>query len=396
MTKRHLLPLLFSLCVASAQADVVRLTSGETLEGTIVDETEDSVTIEVPFSETIVDTRIIAKSDIAAMDRVEPDEVTWKTLASAEIPATALDTTPYEELRRSLETFVREHPESPRIEDAKEMIESLRADELRFGRGEVRFNGEWLSATRYAEEKYQIGASMLANEMRRLADAGDSGGALNKFEELKKKYPQSIALGEAISTARRAVGDLERRLDFELANLPIKLEARARTLERASITDKPRIERAMEEEEARFKQIADRAKTDGNRFFMISSIDKSGLEQMRKSVDDVKRDIARPDLTALEARAERAKRTIEQVASGTADEARAAYDALAAEWAQFEGLPRLKARVEEKEAAAAAAAATPEPTPTPEATPESTPPAESEAPTPAAAEEPTPDSGLGL
>lgn len=340
-------------------ADTIKLKSGETLEGTIISETRTSVTIEVPFSATIMDSRTIAKSEIEAMSRLTKDEVAYAALASLENPRTALDASAYQDIKNQFTNFIKEFPNSIRLVDARERIAAIEEREARLAKGEVKFNGQWIPAKDYLAEKYQIEASVLESEMKRQLEARNPGGTLNIFEDLKKSYPNSIAYAESISTARKAVSDMDSRLLFELNNLPIKLDARAKTIERASLTDQPRVRQAMENEDARLKQIAEQATKSGRKFFPISSIDENGLKLMQKATDTVKTELARPELAKLESNVALARRTIDNIAAESVESARSSFDQLATAWPQFEALPRLKAKVEALEAKAASAAAPP-------------------------------------
>lgn len=344
------LPLIAFLSYAfPALADTIKLKSGEVIEGTVKSETNNSITVEVQFSPTIIDTRIIAKSDVEAINRLSKDAAAFYTLDAIEMPATIMDASVYNTVKARYAEFLRDYPDSDRAVDVRERLSEIEANEERLSQGEVKFDGSWLSASDYLAEKYQIDAAVLEAEMKRMVEVGNPGGALNLYEDLKKSYPHSIAFADAQPTARKAVSDLERRLEFELNNLPIKLEARALTVERTALADRERVRRALENEDARLKSIAADAKSAGRKFFEISSIDKAGLEQMRKSVDDVKRDLSRPELAQLEAKARTARAAIRQASEGEAATARAALDNLAASWSQYEGLARLKAKVAELE-----------------------------------------------
>jgi hypothetical protein len=196
--------------------------------------------------------------------------------------------------------------------------------------------------------------------MKSLAAGGNPGEALNLFAELKKTYPQSLAYGDAVPTARKAVIDLERRLAFEIGNLPIKLAERAKTVERTALADQARVKQAMDQQDDRLKQAAEQAKSTGNKFFRISSIDEVGLKQMQKDVADLQKELLKPEYSKLESDASAARIEVQTIVTADVKDTRTALDSLAVRWPQFEGLARLKSKVEAKEAAPDA---TPEPSP---------------------------------
>ncbi len=347
---RTILSAILFATVSALQADTIRLKSGETIEGTIKRETADSVTIEVPFSATIMDSRIIPKAEIEAMVRQTKDERTFLTLDTLEVPNTALDASALRNIQSQFEAFIRDYPNSHLLADAKERLAAINAEAARIDAGEVKFNGAWIPAKEYSAEKYQIEASLLTAKIQSLAADGDPGEALNLFAELKKTYPQSIGYGEAVAVARKAATDLERRLAFEIGNLPIKLAERAKTVERSAASDQARVKQALEQQDARLKQAAEQAKSTDRKFFKISSIDEFGLKQMQKDVVSLQKELAKPEYSKLETTATAAKIEVKTILSADAEEARTALDSLTALWPQFEALPRLKAKVEAKEA----------------------------------------------
>jgi hypothetical protein len=373
---------LFLLTASSLWADSIKLKSGETIEGTVTSETRDAVTIEVPFSATIMDTRVISKADIETMDLQTKDQRAFIELTKLENPRTALDASGFEKIRLQIETFIQTFPNSAHLADARDLLAKIQEREARLAKGEVKVKGEWLSAEEYAAEKYQIEAAVIADEMQRATAEGNPVGAMNLFDELKKSFPHSTAFAGAVETAKTALADLERRLAFEMGNLQTKLAERARTIELTAQADRERVRIAMEAEDARLKRIAEQAAAAGRKFFPISSIDANGLKLMQNAVAEAKRDLANPDYAALTAKVAAANETIRAVAESNVDAARAALANLESQWAQFEALPRLKAKLAAMEARLTAPQ---EPTATPAAAPnpESTPTTPASAPAPA-------------
>lgn len=363
---------LFFATVSTTFADSITLKSGETIEGTITSETRDSLTMDVPFSPTIMDTRVISKSDIESMDRQTKDQKAFAEILKLQRPDTALDASEFEKMRQQVQSFIDSFPNSPHLSDARKLLAQIQEREARLAKGDVKVKGEWIPSEEYVAEKYQIEATVLADEMQRLTADGNPGAALNLFTEMKKSFPHSIAFSDAVSTAKTAVADLERRLAFELGNLPIKLEERIRTIERTAQVDRDRVRQAMEAENARLALIAEQAKAAGRPFFSISSIDEKGLKLMQTAVNEFKKDLAKPEYATLAANAATARNTIKAIAESDLAAAQAALTQLQTKWSQFEALPRLKTKVaalEAKLTAPSAPPSTPDAAPSAPATP---------------------------
>jgi hypothetical protein len=351
-----------------AHADTLKLKTGEVIEG--------NVTIEVQFSPTIVETQVIPRENIEALDRQSPDEAAYAKLEGIKVPETILNTSALDTARKPLQEFIRKFSYSHRVVDAKERLAAMDAEMARIEAGEIKLEGRWVSQEEYAAEKYQIEAAILAAELQQQLAARNPGGVLNAFGDLRAKYPNSVAYVNALAAVRQSLTEMEGRLEFELRNLPVKLEARRKTIERTSQADRARVEKALADEDARLKATADAAKSGTRKFFAISSIDEAGLKQMQAAAKEIRASLAKVDDAALQAGIRAVAAAQSNLEAGNIDAAEAAIADLKAKWSQYEGLSRLEAAVTAAQKSATA-------TPTPEASPQ-------QAATPPAAASPSP------
>src|SRR5687767_622070 len=80
----------------SGYADTVTLKSGEKLEGRILNESETELTIEVAVTACIKDERVIKKSDVEKIDKVQPDLEAWNTLKNISLGEESLESIDYQ------------------------------------------------------------------------------------------------------------------------------------------------------------------------------------------------------------------------------------------------------------------------------------------------------------
>jgi hypothetical protein len=334
------------LPVLAAWGDALKLKSGEVIEGRILENTADAVVIEVNFSPTIVETRTIPRADILTVAQVAADEAAFAGIKAIELPETALGVEPYDAaLKEKLRPFLGKFPESPRTADVREKIKLFEAERKRIEGGEVKLAGAWLSASEHQAEKYQIDAGQILAKVRAFAAAQDWVATLNGCDLLQRSYKNSLASVEAIPIASEAVAKLAQQINFQLQNLPVILEQRTNTVERAPLQDRERVRRAMEQQEAQVAAMAGQARARNQRFYPLAAFDGKGLAEMKKSVAQVQAELAALDQLKLEKAAGLVRSANRDLADNELAAAEATIAELSDAWPEYEGIERLRQRL---------------------------------------------------
>ena len=128
--KTHLLPLAISLLSISlpSMAETLVLKDGSEIEGTILRETADSYVVEVPFSRTIKEERVISKDQVARIRRAQPDLVAFAAIKDYVPTPDLLDAADYKQRIDSIGKFLKEHRLSTKFSEAKEMLNVLESE----------------------------------------------------------------------------------------------------------------------------------------------------------------------------------------------------------------------------------------------------------------------------
>jgi len=340
------------LPVLAAWGDTLKLKSGEEIEGRILENTAAAVVIEVNFSPTIVETRTIARADILAVAQVPADEAAFAGITTIELPETALSVEPYDAvLKGRLRPFLGKFPKSPRAADVREKIKAFEAERKRVEGGEVKLAGAWLSASEHGAEKYQIDAGQILARVKAFAAAQDWVSTLNGCDLLRRSYDHSVAFVEAIPLAAEAAAKLAQQITFQLRNLPVTLEQRTNTIERAPQQDRERIRRAMEQQEAQVVALAEQTRKRNQRFYPLAAFDGKGLAEMKKSVADVQTELAALDQAKLEKGAGLVRAANRDLADNELAAAEATIAELAATWPAYEGIERLRKHLADRKKA---------------------------------------------
>jgi hypothetical protein len=204
------------MLVSTAFADTVLLKSGEKVEGKIVKETDQQITLEVKVSASITDERVIPKAEIDRIDKVAPETDAYKAIVNIQTGSTSLTPAQYDVPIRTLQGYLQQFPNSTHKAEVQATLDEFVAEKKRVEGGEAKLRGQWLSKAEVEKEKVQLGGSLGFERMKALNAAGDSIGALNTFVLIEKNYAGAANMPEIIEFAKQLVATIKPALDRAL------------------------------------------------------------------------------------------------------------------------------------------------------------------------------------
>lgn len=234
----------------SALADTLTLKSGEKIEGKITGDTPTDYTIAVKVSAGITDTRTVAKTDVAKVDKEQPDTIAWQPLKNLKLSANSLPAASYDQITNALKGFMTQYPASANYADAQKLSAEFEAEKKRVAGGEVKLNGKWLSKEEAQKERYQINALLASNHMRDQSTRGDLIGALNTFDLIETQYPGARVYPDAVELARRVLASLKQDVDRRLPAVTQELEQRRRAIDVAPDAQRTELIAQQQREDA--------------------------------------------------------------------------------------------------------------------------------------------------
>jgi hypothetical protein len=364
--------LLVPLLTQSLLADSITLKTGETITGTIKNETDTEVTIEVPVSASITDERVVEKADIAKEDKVQPDEIAYQQLIQVQPnPQFSFSSQQYDQILSNLNGFVTSYPKSPHVPDVKKLIDTFLAEKQHVDTGEIKYMGRWLSAQEAQTRSLQIQGMQYYSQMQQQAAGGDFIGAMQTFSALERTCFTTRSYPPAVLLAQQVVA----RIKQVLAQNAVQLKAQqAQLMQTIAATPEPEkgnlIAQAKAEQDRAAAVIAQSVRA-GVRWVPLIPDSTVSIQTLQT--------VANSDAGRLNA----INTASMQLSISKVDAARAAMDSgdlkkaddlltqATALWAQNEDarycLTELKAKALKE------ATPTPTPTPTPKPTPRATP-----------------------
>ena len=246
-------------------ADTVTLKSGEKLEGRVTNETETEVSIEVAVTASIKDQRVIKKSDVAKIEKVQPDLEAWEDLKKVDVGPESQESADYQRAINLLNGFVTQFPQSAHAAEAKTKIGQFQAEQKRVEAGELKLGGNWMTADEVKEERMQINGRILLGRMKASMAKGQFVEAMNAFDAIDKTANGSASYPDAVVLARQILPALKNAAEQLKTQVKAQADERKRRLQNVQGAERLQLEALQK------KQVT---QTDA----LVASYEKSGVK----------------------------------------------------------------------------------------------------------------------
>jgi len=258
-------PVISTLCLLSLSlpclADTFTLKDGTSFEGTISSETTDSYTVEVQITKSIKDERKVAKTDVAKIDREQPDLKAFEAIGKLVPTPDLLTVEEYVAKITAVEKFIKDYRSSNKLKDAKAILETLKAESAQVSAGGTKLNGKVISPAEYKVNAYDLDARVEESKIRDLVSAEQPLQALRAFSDFDRDYRNTLAYGSLIPLMKQVMQSQVGEAKQALQTLDARLKERQVGLERMASKDRKITEDAIKEEtaelDARFKAEKD-------------------------------------------------------------------------------------------------------------------------------------------
>lgn len=359
-----------AMLVQSTLADTVFLKSGEKIEGRVISETPEEVTVAVKVSASITDDRVLKRSEIDRIEKISPDVLAYKSIATIQTGANSLAASQYDSRLMALDGFLKQYPNSTYATDVKKALDEFLAEKTRVEAGEVKLRGQWLSKDEVEKEKVQIGGMLAYEHMKAQSAANDGIGALNTFAVIEKSYAGSATYPESIELARQIVASLKPAIERAIPNQKAMRAEKERGFASGSAADRAEMMAAYKREQDQAEAAVKAAEAAKQWPPFIASSEKSLTALAARTTSETTRLAALP--------VEKMKQSLkvvpvakEKIAAGENEAALASLKEATTLWPANELAVRLTQQVNElakaKPAATEPAPAAPEPKSTPKA-----------------------------
>ena len=288
--KKNSLPLFLSVAVAAllpllARAETVTLATGEKVEGKITSETETEVTLEIKVSSSIKDERVIARKDIAKIEKVSPEDTAFQEIGKFKIdPQSSLSPEGYDRIIGALKDFQASYPASAHLAEVKQTLANFQAEKTRVAAGEVKFFGKWLSRDEAAKLKIQIDGRQTFDAMKYQTARQDWSGALNTFDVIERKYSTARIYPDAVDLAVQILTNLQRQVAEQQKMVAYNQDQFKQTLAMAKPEDLQKIREGDKREQDQYAAAIAAAKKSGAKWGPIIPRSPESLNAVQAAI----------------------------------------------------------------------------------------------------------------
>jgi len=275
----------FAGLICSAAADTLHLKNGTTYEGRILRESPDSFVMEVMVTHSIKEEKTVAKSDVANVDRDQPDEKAFVEISKLTPAPDLLTAGDYQSRLASCYKFVKDFPTSSLAAKARAITGELEKELDFISQGGVKLSGRVVSATERQSNKVEIEAQILDTSVRAHARAGEWISALRDFTKLETDYSTTSEFKDVLPLVKQVIQQYHTQLVESSAGLEKRLNDRKVGLERMPVEDRNASARAIAEEDAANVQRLAAEKAAGVKWITPDPYNKATLDESTQYAD---------------------------------------------------------------------------------------------------------------
>jgi len=336
--QKLLLTCLLCLGLASVRAEWIELQDGTKVEGTILSVTPETVLIEVQTTPSIREAKSFPRETVGKIQRATQDDIAFEEIADIAPPATADHPAAYDGPLEKVRTFAKNYAYSRHMAAARKIMASLETERSRVAAGEVKIDGEWVTADASPADRTELGGRVQLSKMK---SATDPAAALAAFEVMEKNHNTSSAYPEAV---KEAVASIE-KLRADLVRTRTELDRRTREQEQglqlASEDRRLQIEAGITQEKAAVQAQVERVSQSGGKWLPVLA-DAKVLEDLSKLADTEEARLSRIDVEKMSAAVDTVRTARAQLDSGDLEGAKTSLDEAQKLWSQHVLLASLR------------------------------------------------------
>ncbi len=344
--------MLFLILAAGLRADWIELKDGTRIEGSISVVTPESIIIEMQSTPTIREEKSYPRANVAKFQRATQDDLAFGEITKTPLPATADSPDIFDaEIGKAVRKFIEDYPYSKHVPAARKLAADIDAERTRIGGGEVKIDGEWISAAKWKADNGELAARLQLSKMKQAEDPVE---ALRFFEVIEKTRNTTSSYPEAVRLAITQVDTLRTQIPKMRTDLELRQQQQEQGMILASEDRRILLQQGIEQERAANQALVEAARASGSKWPPLVA-DKKALEDLERVAESERTRLAAINTGALQEAVDAAREAEARIAAGELDQARESLTKSEKLWTQYLGLTATKEALKKAEAAAPAA-----------------------------------------
>lgn len=274
-----------ALGISASLADTITLKSGKVLTGKVLEERASEYLLEVNITASIKDQKVIAKSAILSIEQEAADKKPFEALQGILPTGDQLSEGDYSLIiEGKLKPFIQTYPKSKHLPEVQKTLATLEAEKKRVLAGDLKLDGKWIPADEWNANAYDLDALLIFNEMKNAADQNSYLAALQKYDELIIKFPESGPYHSARELAGTLLPRFQRIVTAKAGAAKEKASARERSANSLSARDRSRVQAARDAEKTRYTAMIEKARSEKVRWLPVNDYDERNLKTLERTI----------------------------------------------------------------------------------------------------------------
>ena len=234
--------------IAPLSADTFMMKDGSSLEGKILREDPTTYVLEVDFTKSIKDERVVQKADVLRIKREKPDLIAYEKIEKLVPTPDLLTTGGYAVRIAAVNKFLTKYPKTPKIRKAKEILATLNAESEAIAGGAMKVKGKMLSPDEYKANAYDIDAGAAQAKIRSLVIRARYLVALRKFDDFNRDFRNTQSYAELLPLMKKVEATYVAGIQRSLSSFDARLKERLVDFARMSQSNRSATKSAIAEE----------------------------------------------------------------------------------------------------------------------------------------------------
>ena len=220
-----------------------------------------SYVVEVNITKSIKDERVLAKADVAKIEREQLDLTAFEAIAKLTPVPDLLTEEEYAQRIKTVEKFLTDHRGSSKSKEAKAILAALKSEANEILAGGIKMNGKIVPPAEYRANAYDIDARIQEAKIRAAVKDMQYLRALRAFSEFDRDFRNTTTRAALVPFISQVMTTYMAEIGQSLATFDARVKEREVGLQRMPTADRRATETAIREEtaelEKRFKAEKD-------------------------------------------------------------------------------------------------------------------------------------------
>ncbi len=257
---------------------------GKKHEGKILEETPETLIIEVFITKSIKDRLTLKREEISEVTKISKKQLALEKLQN-QFPIPDLYSVKDYELfeSRTIGAYLKEFPLDFNLSEIKKLKKTINSEKERATKGDQKIQGQWYTSEEYAQNQFELDAQIEGAKILNAMKQNGGISLLRRFENFQKNFQNTQSYANVHEAIKPTIVAHLKRLDQNVKTIEQRKEQRKTSYERLSAYDQDRVSKKREEDQKRLTEILKKETKLKSHWKSFDPFDTASLTNARKA-----------------------------------------------------------------------------------------------------------------